>query len=53
MDEAVMRQHVGLYVNEYSLDLGVTGTAAVKRLFEEAEQRDIFPHSSSPLFAEA
>ena len=53
MDETVMRQHIGLYVNEYSLDLGATGTAAVKRLFEEAEQRGIFPHSASPLFAEA
>ena len=53
MDSTVMLQHIGLYVNEYSLDLGPTGAAAVRRLFDEAEQRGIFPRSSVPLFAEA
>jgi 1,4-dihydroxy-6-naphthoate synthase len=52
MDETVMLQHIGLYVNEFSLDLGATGTTAVRRLFEEAEQRGIFPRSGSPLFAD-
>lgn len=32
MDESVMRQHIDLYVNDFSLDLGETGKAAVKRL---------------------
>ena len=29
MDDAVMQQHIALYVNEYSRDLGEVGTAAV------------------------
>jgi len=29
MDETVMRQHIDLYVNDYSLDLGVDGKKAV------------------------
>jgi 1,4-dihydroxy-6-naphthoate synthase len=38
MDEKVMRQHIALYVNKFSLDLGETGRAAVNRLFETAVQ---------------
>jgi 1,4-dihydroxy-6-naphthoate synthase len=34
MSETVMRQHIDLYVNEYSLDLGVAGRNAVKVLQE-------------------
>ena len=51
MDESVMLQHIELYVNEYSLDLGADGTAAVRRLFAEAGQRGIFPASGIPLLA--
>jgi 1,4-dihydroxy-6-naphthoate synthase len=32
MEENVMRQHIDLYVNQYSLNLGATGNAAVKTL---------------------
>lgn len=34
MSEDVMRKHIDLYVNEYSLDLGHTGKAAVDKLVE-------------------
>jgi len=34
MDEAVMRKHIDLYVNEYSLDLGGQGHKAVSKLLE-------------------
>lgn len=32
MEESVMRQHIDLYVNDFSLDLGPAGKAAVERL---------------------
>jgi len=32
MDEQVMRQHIDLYVNDFSLDLGAEGHAAVNKL---------------------
>ncbi len=51
MEEQVMRDHIGLYVNDFSLDLGDEGTAAVRRLFAEAETRGIFPPSERNLFA--
>jgi 1,4-dihydroxy-6-naphthoate synthase len=34
MSEAVMRQHIDLYVNNYSIDLGERGKAAVGKLME-------------------
>jgi 1,4-dihydroxy-6-naphthoate synthase len=34
MSESVMRQHIDLYVNKYSLDLGEDGLAAVRKLEE-------------------
>jgi len=50
MDERVMKSHIELYVNDYSLDLGEEGLAAVRMLLNEAETRGIFPHDSRPLF---
>lgn len=34
MEEAVMRQHIDLYVNEYSLDIGAEGKNAVNAFME-------------------
>lgn len=52
MDEQVMKSHINLYVNDFSLDLGKNGLAAVRRLFEEAEAGGVFPGSEKPLLAE-
>ena len=38
MDEAIMRKHIDLYVNEYSLGLGMNGRNAVMRLLEASEE---------------
>jgi len=38
MDDAVMRAHIGLYVNAFSDDLGDQGVAAVDELFRRAER---------------
>lgn len=51
MDEAVMKSHIDLYVNDFSLDLGEEGLAAVRRLFEETEAAGVFPRSGGPLLA--
>jgi len=51
MDRTVMKNHIDLYVNDFSLDLGKEGLAAVYRLFDEAEKRNIFPPSNQPLLA--
>ncbi len=40
MSEDVMRKHIDLYVNKYSLDLGEEGRAAVKKLMEVYQTTD-------------
>ncbi len=50
MDEAVMRKHIALYVNEYSRDLGDDGLAAVSDLFERAAAARLIPSGNVPEF---
>ena len=51
MDRTVMRNHIDLYVNEFTYDLGDEGVAAVRQLFARAEQHGILPVSRMPLLA--
>ena len=50
MDEAVMKAHIALYVNEFSVDLGDEGLAAISRLFEFASARGLVPSGVRPEF---
>lgn len=50
MDDDVVRRHIALYVNDFSLDLGAEGMRAVERLFGMAAKRGVLPASSAPLF---
>jgi 1,4-dihydroxy-6-naphthoate synthase len=43
MDETVMFKHIDLYVNQYSVDLGADGHAAVQALFEKARAAGVIP----------
>ncbi len=52
MAEDVIDQHIGLYVNDFSLDLGEEGEKAVRELFSRAEERGIIPPCDLPLFAD-
>lgn len=52
METDVMKSHIGLYVNDFSIDLGKEGLAAVRRLFDEAEAKGLFPRFVGPLLAE-
>ncbi len=42
MDEEVIKAHIGLYVNEFSVNLGENGNTAVTRLLEEGERMSLF-----------
>jgi len=50
MEEKVMYQHIHLYVNEYTKNLGTKGRAAIQYLFETALQKEIIPAYTSNLF---
>ena len=43
MSEEVMYRHIDLYVNQYSVDLGVDGRRAVELLFEKATAAGVIP----------
>lgn len=49
MDEKVMQQHIDLYVNQYSIDLGKEGKRAVRLLFETAQKKQLIPEIKEPL----
>jgi 1,4-dihydroxy-6-naphthoate synthase len=51
LDDAVIDAHIGLYVNNYSLDLGADGAQAVETLLARAGQRGLIPPCDLPLFA--
>lgn len=53
MSEEVLRKHIELYVNNYSLDFGEAGKKAIEVLFEVFEQQQPLPvnfHSSNQIF---
>jgi 1,4-dihydroxy-6-naphthoate synthase len=41
---------VGMYVNDWTLDYGDRGRAAVQRLLDEGFKAGIIPHAVSPEF---
>ena len=50
MDEAVMYAHIGLYVNDFTRDLGAEGKAAVQHLFSEAQRLKVVPSIKEKIF---
>lgn len=43
MDIEVMQNHIGLYVNSFSKDLGAEGQAAIEALLQRGEAAGLFP----------
>ena len=52
MSEEVMYKHIELYVNQYSLDLGVEGKKAIQLMFDTAKEKEIIPEIKEELFLE-
>jgi 1,4-dihydroxy-6-naphthoate synthase len=50
-DPEVTKAHIGLYVNDFSLDVGDEGEMALAELFGRAEDEGLLPPSNAPLFA--
>ena len=49
MSEAVMKKHIALYVNEFSIDLGETGIQAVQLMFKKAKELQLFDVTNEKL----
>jgi 1,4-dihydroxy-6-naphthoate synthase len=50
MSLEVIKKHIELYVNKFSLDLGEVGRKAVHTFFEEAHKVGIIPKTKQNLF---
>ncbi|VVB56095.1 1,4-dihydroxy-6-naphtoate synthase [uncultured archaeon] len=51
LDNRVIEQHIRLYVNDYTRDLG-DGIAAVEKLMKTAEGLNLIPHSEKTIFVD-
>ena len=51
LEDSVIEQHINLYVNDYSIDIGEEGINAVKKLFDMAGEKGIIKKSEASLFA--
>ncbi len=50
MSLQVMHEHIKLYVNNYTVNLGETGKTAVNRLFEAARALEVIPSYTEKIF---
>lgn len=50
MDEAVMRAHINLYVNNFSVDLGEAGKQAIMAMFNTAREKGLIPGFRTDFF---
>lgn len=50
LDDSVIQEHIRLYVNDFSVDMGEEGFRAVEALFRMAEERGLMQKSRKPLF---
>jgi 1,4-dihydroxy-6-naphthoate synthase len=52
MDEEVRKKHIALYVNDFSIELGPDGRAAIATLFQKAEQSGMIEEIREDIFLE-
>ena len=49
LQDEVIDQHIQLYMNDYTLDIG-DGITAIEKLLKTAEELNLVPHSDKPVF---
>ncbi|MBA3901154.1 MAG: 1,4-dihydroxy-6-naphthoate synthase [Bacteroidetes bacterium] len=50
MDEQVIESHINLYVNDFSVNLGMDGRNAIEMLYKIAKEKNIIPEISENIF---
>ncbi len=48
LDDAVCDRHIGLYVNDFTVELGDRGIAAIEQLLAVGRQQGLLAGSASP-----
>ncbi len=52
LSRTVQQQHIALYVNEFSIDLGKEGKEAIRLLYEKGQVAGLIPDLTEPLFVD-
>lgn len=52
MDDAIMKQHIVLYVNNFSIDLGSQGKAAIAHLFKKGQEVGLISDLPNDIFVQ-
>jgi 1,4-dihydroxy-6-naphthoate synthase len=50
MSEEVMKKHIALYVNEFSIDLGTIGKKAIQLLINKAMEQELVENIHPTIF---
>jgi 1,4-dihydroxy-6-naphthoate synthase len=50
LSQDVIYQHIDLYVNDFSIDLGSKGKRAIRLLFEKGEEKELFNLKNDNIF---
>jgi len=50
MSEEVMKKHIALYVNDFSIDLGTIGKNAIQLLFDKANETKLIEVVAPQIF---
>ena len=50
MDNSTIQNHISLYVNDYSLDLGIEGKSAVRFLLSKGHEENLLQKTDKPIF---
>ena len=53
MEESVMQKHIGLYVNQFTQNLGEQGKEAIQTLYKKAIERNVIPDFRRDIFVES
>jgi 1,4-dihydroxy-6-naphthoate synthase len=53
MEDSVIQSHIGLYVNEFTRDLGISGRKAIEVFYLKAYEKGIIPKIREDIFVEA
>ncbi len=49
LDQSIQKQHIGLYVNDFSKDIGHEGEKAVRELLKRAMQSNLIPENNNKI----
>jgi len=51
IEDSIIKEHINLYVNDFSINLGKEGEKAIEEFFKKAKKHHLLPEYNQPIFA--